>query len=74
MADSDIPQYLIDLARAHLDAVARTKAAAAAGEDLAGPMAAEREAVAALHAAREGTPWSTYGEWKRVLEAAQAEG
>ena len=72
MADEPIPQELITLARAHLDAVDATRAAARAGEDLAVPMAAERAAVDALYAAREGTEWAGWDAWKRVLEAARA--
>lgn len=71
MADSDIPQHLIDLARRHADAVARTKVAARAGEPLDGPMAAERDAVAAIYAAREGTEWAAWPRWRKVVEAAR---
>lgn len=70
MTDAPIPQHLIDLARRHADAVAATKAAAAAGEPLDGPMVAEREAVAALYEAREGTEWAEWPRWQKVVEAA----
>lgn len=71
MADEPIPHELIDLALQHLDAVAATKAAAAAGEDLTGPMAAERAAVSAIYKAREDTMWAPWPQWERVVEAAQ---
>lgn len=71
MADSNIPAELINLTRAHQAAVTHTKTAARAGGDLDESMAAERAAVAALYAARKGTQWAVWDQWKLVLEAAK---
>jgi len=73
VADAPIPEELIALARQHLEAVARTKAVAAAGEPLDGAMAAERDAVRALDDARAGTEWAAWPQWQRVLDAARGE-
>jgi hypothetical protein len=73
MADDAIPQDLIDLQRRHAAAVAATRAAARAGEDIAAPMAEERRLAVALHRMREGTPWAAWEQQKRVREAAAAE-
>jgi hypothetical protein len=73
VADEPIPQDLIDLQRQHTAAVAATKAAAAAREDITDLMAEERRLAVALHARRAGTPWAAWEQQKRVREAAAAE-
>jgi hypothetical protein len=73
VADDPIPQDLIDLQRQHTVAVAATKAAARAGEDITAPMAEERRLAVALHDRRAGTPWASWEQQKRVREAAAGE-
>ena len=68
--DIPIPQDLIDLQRQHTAAVAATKTAARAGEDIEGPMAEERRLALALDARRKGTPWAAWDQQMRVRDAA----
>lgn len=70
---SDIPPDLLDLQRAYNAALAATKAAGAAGGDLAAPMAREREAQEALAAARDAAGLGAWADAKRIMEAVAAE-
>ncbi len=72
MADDPIPQNLIDLQLAYDEAVAGTKAAGAAGEDLTEPMVRERAAQAELAGARVAAGLDGWPDVQRVMEAARA--
>lgn len=72
MTDSAIPPHLLDLQRAFTAATAATRAAARAGEGLAGPMARERAAQEALATARLGTEFEPWEGQQRLIEAAKA--
>jgi hypothetical protein len=70
MADSDIPQDLIDLTRQFTAASAAVKTAAAKGEDIAALMDTERDLAVQLHRRRAGTPWEAWSEQLRIRAAA----
>jgi hypothetical protein len=73
VADEPIPPHLLDLQRAFNAAGAARRAAARAGEDLAGPMERERAAQEALATARLGTPYEPWEGQKRLILAAKAD-
>lgn len=72
MADDPIPQHLLDLQLAYDQAVAGTKAAGAAGDDLTESMVRERAAQAELADARDAAGLGAWADVQRIMEAARA--